>query len=117
MSTRIPKIGWMQTAGPSNIGPEAANDTAPSGANLREIVERARLLLDATASRGLAISPPIVEAIVKLEQEIETDAPPDMLALTQFVGAYEALWRIAGGETADPLNAAARRDRQLTRRI
>jgi len=118
MSTRIPKIGW--TGGPprpQKIGSEAANDSTPSEANLREIVERSRLLLDAAAGRGLTVGPPIVEAIVKIEQEIETDTPPDTPTLTQFIGAYEALWKITGGETADPLNAAAKRDRQLTRRI
>jgi hypothetical protein len=94
MSTRIPKIGWTQKAGSSGLPeilPEAANDTKPNEANLREVVERARLLLDAAAGRGLAVGPPIVEAIVKIERGIETDIQPDPPTLAQFVSAYEAL--------------------------
>jgi hypothetical protein len=120
MLTRTPKIGWNETAGPSGlrkIGSEAANDSTPNEANLREIVERARLLLDAAASRGLVVRPTIVESIVKIEREIETDTPPDEPTLAHFVGAYEALWKITGTESADTLNAAAQRDRRLTRRI
>ena len=120
MSTRIPKIGWTQKAGSSGLPeilPEVANDTQPNEANLREVVERARLLLNAAAGRGLAVGSPIVEAIVKIEREIKTDIQPDPPTLAQFVSAYEALWKITGGEPADPLNAAARRDRRLTQRI
>jgi hypothetical protein len=117
MSTRGPKIGWTQTAELSKVGSEAANDSKPSEASLQATVERARLLLDTAAGRGLAVAPPIVEAIVKIEGEIETDTRPDIATLAQFVDAYEALWKITGGESADLLNAAARRDRRMTRRI
>lgn len=120
MKTRAPKFGWTGTAEPSGLptgSPEAANDSEPNEANLRQPVQRARLLFDAVAGRGLAVNPWIIEAILTIEREIETDTPPAASTLAQFVNAYEALLKIAGGDPADALSADARRDRRRSRRI
>ena len=102
---------------PVKIGPEAANDSKPAEPDLREIVERTRLLLDAAGRRGLVVAPSVVEAIVAIERQIDDDMPPDAAMLTQFISAYEALMKMTGGVSSDALNAATRRDRLMTRRI
>jgi hypothetical protein len=118
MSTRAPKVDWTLTAGSlGNLGAEAANDSKPGDADLRDTVARARLLLDGAEGRGVVVGPPIVQAILKIEREIEAGTPPDTPALAQFVNAYEALWKISASEPAYSLNAFAKRAQRLTWRI
>jgi hypothetical protein len=118
MSTRAPKVDWTLTAGSSgHLGAEAANDSKPGDADLRDTVARARLLLDEAEGRGVVVGPPIVQAIIRIERELEADIPPDAPALAQFVNAYEALWKISAGEPAHSLNAYAKRAQRLTWRI
>src|SRR5271156_2017867 len=100
MSTRTPKVGWTGNTGLPpvvKIGPQAANDSRPNEPDLRAVVERARLLLDAAGRRGFVVAPSVVEAIIAIERQIEIGMPPDAPILTQFVRAYDALWKIAGG--------------------
>jgi hypothetical protein len=120
MSTRAPRVDWTLSAGssrPGNLDAEAANDAKPSDVSLRETVERARLLLDETEGRGVAVAPPVVQAIVRIEREIEACITPDTAALAQFVSAYEALWKVSAGESAYSLNTYAKRAQRLTWRI
>jgi hypothetical protein len=120
MLTRARQVGWIEGAEPERLWKIASGtDNSPKSeiANLRSVVEPARLLLDYAVCHGLVDSPSIIDPIIKIESDLDTHAVPSAPTLAGFLKSYNGLCRITEGVSAESLGSEARHDQRRTRRI